>query len=331
MKKLHIHSGRLAALSAALVPVLMLGDLSGPFGITFTSLTCNLLFATGVLLSVPPRCGSGRAELLATLGTGLLYIVLKAAILAAEWIAGKHLPLAVPLAVCSVEIPVLLKFYGWRVSRVMVLFKEWTPDAYFGDLTHVIIHMGFVVLSVFAGIVGSAGFLWAKITVLVLSGAVFVRQIVRAVIRRRPMLRSSVIIRLQKRFSEWRKDEEKKPSTVSQLHDVYLKAEEYMKLRKPYLAEGLTLEDMAERLYVNKTYLSRAVNTYSGKRFRQWLNTYRVLYSIELFKKGDHLKVSTLASLSGFKTPVTYTQAFQIVMGESPGVYFHRLKLEFPE
>ena len=332
MKKLQIHSSGIAVFSAVLIPVFMLVDLWSPAGITLAGTAFNLLFATGVMLSVPPRCGSVRMESLTTIRAGVSYIVLKSVIVAVELSLGRQMLLAAPAAIGLVEIPVLLKFYGWRISKVMVLFKEWTPEAYFTDLTHVIMHAGYVLLALITGIAAVEDIWAAKIAVLLLSGTAFVWQVVSKVIRRRPMLRSSKIIKLQRRFSEWRKSEpRKRQSRTSQLHDIYVKAEEYMRVRKPFLAEGLTLEDMAERMYVNKNYLSRAINTYSGKRLRLWLNTHRVLYSIELFKKGEHLKISTLSSLCGFATPVTYTQAFQVVMGESPGSYFHRLRLEHPE
>ena len=64
----------------------------------------------------------------------------------------------------------------------------------------------------------------------------------------------------------------------------------------------------------------------SGKNFRQFINSYRIRYSVELMKKNPRLRMDEVATMSGFHSTVTFTMAFKANMGETPGEYAQRLK-----
>ena len=104
--------------------------------------------------------------------------------------------------------------------------------------------------------------------------------------------------------------------------DLYNRAIEMMRSKKPFLLYEFTLYDMAQRLITNKMYLSRTINAFSGRGFRSFVNFFRIQYSINLFRKTPTMKVHTLAELSGFHNQVTYTAAFKLEMGMTPGEYF---------
>ncbi|MBQ4183939.1 MAG: helix-turn-helix domain-containing protein [Bacteroidales bacterium] len=91
--------------------------------------------------------------------------------------------------------------------------------------------------------------------------------------------------------------------------------------KKPFLVCSFTLGDLASALYSNKVYLSKTINHFSGRNFRQYVNYYRVMYSMELFRNNMTLKVSDLSNLSGFHSSTTFTQAFQNVMGKTPSAW----------
>ncbi len=95
----------------------------------------------------------------------------------------------------------------------------------------------------------------------------------------------------------------------------------YMTEKKPFLVCSFTLGDLASALYSNKVYLSKTINHFSGRNFRQYVNYYRVMYSMELFRNNMTLKVSDLSNLSGFHSSTTFTQAFQNVMGKTPSAW----------
>ena len=100
----------------------------------------------------------------------------------------------------------------------------------------------------------------------------------------------------------------------------------YMADRKPFLVESFSLGDLASVLFTNKVYLSKTINYFSGKNFRSYVNHYRVMYAMELFRKNKSLTVSELGALSGFHSGTTFNQAFKAVMQESPSTWCARLR-----
>ena len=92
----------------------------------------------------------------------------------------------------------------------------------------------------------------------------------------------------------------------------------YMNEKKPFLDPDFHMEDMAEEMYSNKLYLSRTINILSGRNFRQFINYHRIQYAISLFKKDPRLKVSEVATMSGFHSSVSFNMAFKVNMGKTP-------------
>lgn len=108
--------------------------------------------------------------------------------------------------------------------------------------------------------------------------------------------------------------------------NLYEKLTRIMVSRRPFLNPDYSLQDLADTAYTNKTYISRTINTVSGKNFRQFVNGYRVQYAVELLEDNPRLTVSELAEKSGFHSSVTFTMAFKLNMGATPGEYTIRLR-----
>ncbi|MBO4755336.1 MAG: AraC family transcriptional regulator [Bacteroidales bacterium] len=92
----------------------------------------------------------------------------------------------------------------------------------------------------------------------------------------------------------------------------------YMTERRPYLVDSFSLQDLANAVYTNKGTLSRTINRFSGRNFRKYVNYYRVMYAMDLFRKNMGLRISDLAHLSGFHSVSSFHDSFKEVMGESP-------------
>lgn len=107
---------------------------------------------------------------------------------------------------------------------------------------------------------------------------------------------------------------------------LYEKCCRYMVERRPFLVESFTIEDLSMALCTNRNYLSKAINGFSGRNFRQYVNYYRVTYSMEIFRRNMGLKVSELSMLSGFNNQVTFNHAFKTVMEETPGSWCTRMR-----
>ena len=93
-----------------------------------------------------------------------------------------------------------------------------------------------------------------------------------------------------------------------------------------YLNSDLTINDVVKIIYTNKLYISRAISQFTGRNFCQFVNYYRVIHSIKLFRDNPDLKVLELANRSGFNSSVTYSMAFRLYMSESPSDWCRKEK-----
>ena len=114
------------------------------------------------------------------------------------------------------------------------------------------------------------------------------------------------------------------PAVVDQF--LYDRCCRYMADRKPFLVESFSLGDLASVLFTNRVYLSKTINYYSGKNFRSYINYYRVMYAMELFRRNKSLTMAELGSLAGFHSGTTFNSAFKAVMKESPSTWCARLR-----
>ena len=102
-------------------------------------------------------------------------------------------------------------------------------------------------------------------------------------------------------------------------NEIFDRLVSWLSSEKPYLNENFSIVDAAKHVFTNKVYLSRAVNRSTGKNFCQFINSYRIQYSKQLFLSNPELKVSDLSVMSGFHNPVTYNMAFQMIEHLTPG------------
>jgi len=118
------------------------------------------------------------------------------------------------------------------------------------------------------------------------------------------------------------------PELTTAAIDQYLydRCCKYMVEKRPFLVDRYSLQDLANALFTNRAYLSKTINKFSGKNFRSYINYYRVMYAVEIFRKNNSLKVVDLAQLSGFHSNTSFYQAFRAVMGEAPSHWCSRIK-----
>lgn len=88
--------------------------------------------------------------------------------------------------------------------------------------------------------------------------------------------------------------------------------------KKPYLKSSLTINDVSQSLYTNKTYLSRVINESMNKNFNQLLNYYRVEEAKRLFYSNNDITMDDLCVKSGFGSMASFSIAFRIYAGTSP-------------
>ena len=102
----------------------------------------------------------------------------------------------------------------------------------------------------------------------------------------------------------------------------------YMTEHKPFLVESFSLQDLSNALHTNRAYLSQAINRFSGKNFRAYVNYYRIIYAMDLFKVNMSLRVTDLTELSGFHSITSFYKSFKGITGEPPSHWCSRLRRE---
>lgn len=113
--------------------------------------------------------------------------------------------------------------------------------------------------------------------------------------------------------------------------DIRKRFEAYFENEKPYLNKDLSINDVANALYTNKTYLSRMLNGSMGMNFNQIVNKYRVEYAARLFTCDTSLKLSDLTEASGFRSFSTFSLAFRLHLGDAPGEWCRKMKVRLKQ
>lgn len=98
---------------------------------------------------------------------------------------------------------------------------------------------------------------------------------------------------------------------------------ECMEERQIFLNPKLTLQDVAQAVGTNRTYLSDYLNGTLHTTFYEYVNTYRVRYACSLLSAPDACKLSLteVSERSGFNSMSTFNRAFVKVTGKTPTSY----------
>lgn len=89
----------------------------------------------------------------------------------------------------------------------------------------------------------------------------------------------------------------------------------------------ISLNDLAERLYLSNAYLSKYVKRHMGLTFMEYLNNVRLFYAVDelLYTKKN---MTRIALDNGFPTSAAFTKAFRDIYGEAPSAYRKRVQKE---
>jgi AraC-like DNA-binding protein len=101
------------------------------------------------------------------------------------------------------------------------------------------------------------------------------------------------------------------------------KMQELMKLQRPFLQPGYSIQSLAVELGVPAYRVSLLINRKMGLNFNDYLNRYRVQYCRELIHQGaaGNLNLKGLATSCGFHNRNTFTNAFKKFIGQTPSNY----------
>ena len=88
-----------------------------------------------------------------------------------------------------------------------------------------------------------------------------------------------------------------------------------------FLQPRLTLDDIAERLNTNKTYVSKLVNNTYNLGFPELINTLRVDYAEQYILSHREAKQEQIAAQCGFLSASSFNTTFKKVTGMTPKVW----------
>lgn len=104
--------------------------------------------------------------------------------------------------------------------------------------------------------------------------------------------------------------------------ELYLRCEELMRTQKVYRRKDISIEKTAEMLATNRTYLSKAINTFAGLSFHNYINSYRIGEATAIISDLDNdIPMKMLASELGYNSESVFYKAFQRETGCTPSRY----------
>ena len=99
--------------------------------------------------------------------------------------------------------------------------------------------------------------------------------------------------------------------------DIVARVGEWMKA-DGYLHPGLTINELADMLHTNRTYLSAYINSTYHTNFRDWIAGLRLDYAKRLLVSQPELKIAVIAEKSGFQSASHFIRLFKEDTGCSP-------------
>ena len=85
-----------------------------------------------------------------------------------------------------------------------------------------------------------------------------------------------------------------------------------------YVQQGLTIKELSEILYTNRTYLSAYIKTTYKMTFREWITSLRLEYAKSILKEHPEINIQKLAESSGFLSQSNFIKLFSEKEGCTP-------------
>lgn len=85
-----------------------------------------------------------------------------------------------------------------------------------------------------------------------------------------------------------------------------------------YVQQGLTIKELSEILYTNRTYLSAYIKTTYKMTYREWITSLRLEYAKNILKEHPEINIQKLAESSGFLSQSNFIKLFSEKEGCTP-------------
>lgn len=137
------------------------------------------------------------------------------------------------------------------------------------------------------------------------------------------------ILQIVCRKAPWREtndvEGEVEPKEQDQhLQELKARLEAWMEKEKPYLNKDFCLVDLMEVLPMNRTYLSKFINTEYGCSFYQYVTDYRIREAKRLMEENPSMQLQEVADRSGFSSLTVFGRIFRRETGMTPTDWISR-------
>ncbi len=99
------------------------------------------------------------------------------------------------------------------------------------------------------------------------------------------------------------------------------KLSQLMTSQQPYLRPDLTMPQLAEMIGATPHLTSQLLNNFIGEGFPEYINRHRIGYASELLRQTPQLKISDIATDSGFNSLSAFNVAFRKQTGQTPSQF----------
>lgn len=140
--------------------------------------------------------------------------------------------------------------------------------------------------------------------------------------KRQRLLYKTLVAQHQQYLQRIKKEEENSRLPKDSSRILFDRLESMMKNDRIYRQKGISLEKAAEMLESNRTYLSKAINTFAQTSFNGYINTYRINDAIEMMSRpGEDIPLKQMADILGYNSVSVFCRTFQRETGCPPGRY----------
>lgn len=111
------------------------------------------------------------------------------------------------------------------------------------------------------------------------------------------------------------------------LHDLFDRIEKIMNSEFYYRGRDISLEKLAEVVGSNRTYTSKAINTYSGLSFTSYINKHRIEDAAKILSSVDNeMLLGEIAEKVGYNSLSVFSKTFQKETGVTPRQFRDSIK-----
>lgn len=100
--------------------------------------------------------------------------------------------------------------------------------------------------------------------------------------------------------------------------ELIVRIERLMQEEQIYLQKNLKITDVARRLDVCRTYVSKCINESIGQSFSDYINSLRVEQAKQLILESDNKKLLAIADMVGFSSERSFYRCFKQFTGLTP-------------